>query len=199
VRFICTYLVLLREKLTVVDFLNIFLEIFRSGHINSAKIGLSRPAKFQINESLSELNDPSIQFTNQYTDTVNYSNEIYEEFCRGMDYFSKAKYLDSLKCFEICSQSNYPPSFLMMGYIYSKKGIRGPTNDSKIQHYLSLTIKHSSFFEEDNHQDSSGLLIFCQGLYFYMLKEDDKQAAKYFKLSAEKRKSFWPKLPWYVL
>jgi len=69
----------------------------------------------------------------------------YQEFVRGMDSFSKCKYSDALKSFLICSQYKYPPSYLMLGRLYSHICFIGH-NDLSKEYWFSLARKYYDFF-----------------------------------------------------
>jgi len=108
--------------------------------------------------------------------------DCYEEFEKGMDHYIKCKYNDAIKSFQICSKYNYPPAFLMLGFLYSGGGRIGPVDVIKKNYWFSLAQKHSSFFKEVLSPPS---LVFCSGHYFTFVENDHQEAFKFYKISAE--------------
>jgi len=126
---------------------------------------------FKINSSTNSSSNISQVLSNDKT---------YREFLKGMEYYSKTNYLDALRCFEQCSKDNYPPSFLMLGFIYSFSGLIGPKDETKKEYWYSLAKKYSDYFIGDQ---KDLYLVFCNGFYFQEVLNNHKEACKYYEIS----------------
>jgi len=97
-----------------------------------------------------------------------------------MDLFEQSDYRNALIRFELCSQSNYPPSFIMLGYLYGNAGFVGPAQKERELFWLDSAKAYYSFFL-DPHSDPK--LIFIKALFFNYT-QDYKKAFEYFLISA---------------
>jgi len=114
--------------------------------------------------------------------------DVFEEFLKGMNHFFQCKFFDSLKSFEICAKSHYPPAFVMLGCLYKDGGLIGPKDDEKKEYWFSLSQKHSQYFKQNT--ISHPILLISLGRYFYWVEKDFKEAARCYQLSADQGNAF---------
>jgi len=113
---------------------------------------------------------------------------IQEEFIKGMELFGKSEYMNALRIFEMCSQSNYPASFIMLAYLHGNSGYIGTTDKNREQYWIdnAKTCCYNFFL---GYHDPHPSLIFSKGLFFSLIHKDPRQAFQHFSSSAEQNYS----------
>jgi TPR repeat protein len=124
----------------------------------------------------------SLEMKKTQTGKTQTGNSVEKEFLIGLQLLKNVKYKESQIQFEKCTKQNYPPSFVLLGYLYSIGGYLGPRNDNKKSYWFDLSRKYSSWFQD---QTTDPNFLCCSGLFFYYVETDIKRAFDLFKLSAD--------------
>jgi hypothetical protein len=137
----------------------------------------STPKKDQRGENLTPNHDRSYN-----KDCVVY--QIDDPFEKGMECYSQCKFIEAKNHFE---RSKFPPSFVMIGFMYSGGGKIGPMDEKQMNAWFEKAQKHSNFFHTQFDQfNRNSHLGFCFGKYFEFIEKDKKTAIQYFQQSADK-------------
>jgi len=105
---------------------------------------------------------------------------IDELFLRGMESFSQCNYETAKKYFE---RSQFPPSYVMLGFLYSKSGDIGPIDKHRMSYWFDKAKEYSTFFGEL--KPDNCILSFCAGMYFQFVDKNIDLSVKYMQLSAD--------------
>jgi len=99
-----------------------------------------------------------------------------------MECYTKCLFKTARTHFE---QSKFPPSYVMLGFMYSSGGKIGPRDDKQMNYWFDEAKKHANFFHTPNQFNRNSNISFCFGKYFENIEKDISTAMQYFEQSAE--------------
>jgi TPR repeat protein len=111
-----------------------------------------------------------------------YSLNDIQDFRNAMESFESSQYKLAQMLFE---RSQFPPSFVMMGILYSKDGRIGPKDLQMSSSWFEKAREQSNFFHNLD-LNSDDLVLFVTGLYFFHVENNYELSLKFFRYAADK-------------